>query len=173
MYIIYCVSVRLWRGDKSKIMSTRDNGRAGKMWSCREWVGTRTEIPSVFRSRPRLPDPFPTLVSVSTVFCPDLRHLVPVPTVARPALKGVFQTFPPFRRPPSCSHSIPTFEHIYSHPITHYNSGRFFPSHFHRLCIHFPHHMTTDSYRHNFSCSTLLIYCDNSLVYSVAQQAVI
>ena len=49
---------------------TRGNGRIGKMWSARERVGTETGIPSVFRSRPRLSDPFPTSVSVPTVYRP-------------------------------------------------------------------------------------------------------
>ena len=52
------------------------------------WVGTGTGIPSVIRSRPLLPDPFPTLVSVLNVYRrPDLRHLVPVRTVSRPAVR--------------------------------------------------------------------------------------
>ena len=74
---------------------TRGNGRVGKMGSGRERVGTETGIPSAFRSRPRLPEPFPTLVSVPTVYHPDSRHLVVVPTVSRAAVRCI----PDFSRP--------------------------------------------------------------------------
>ena len=67
----------------------RGNGRVGKEWSGREQVGTGTRIPSVFRSQLRLPDPFPSLVSVPTVYRPAVRHLVPVPTVSRPAVRCI------------------------------------------------------------------------------------
>ena len=74
---------------------THGNGRVGKMWSGRERVGTGTDVPSVFRSRPRLPDPFPTLVSVPAVYRPGSRQLAPVPTVSRSAVRCV----PEFSRP--------------------------------------------------------------------------
>ena len=77
------------------MQGTLGNGRVGKMWSGPERVGTGTGIPSVFRSRPRLPEPFPTLVSVPTVYHPDSRHLVVVPTVSRAAVRCI----PDFSRP--------------------------------------------------------------------------
>ena len=67
------MNTRAFKGVKG----TRGNGRVGKMWSGRERVGTGTGIPSVFRPRPRLPDPFLALVSVPAVYRPDLRHLGP------------------------------------------------------------------------------------------------
>ena len=104
---------------------TRGNGRVGKMWPDRERVGTKTGIPSVLRSRPRLPDPFPTSVSVPAVHRPNLRLHVPVPAVSRPPVKVYSRRFPS-RCPSSCSHPIPAFAHDFSHPARHI-SGRDVP----------------------------------------------
>ena len=68
---------------------TRGSGRVRKMWSVRERVRTGTGMPSTFRSRPRLPNPFLTLVSIPAIYRPDLGHLVRVPTVFRPAVRCI------------------------------------------------------------------------------------
>ena len=91
------------------------------------WTGTG--IPSVFRSRPRLPDSFPTSASVLAVYRPDLQHLVPVPTVCRPAV--IIMWIPDFSRPTARSvvpiPSRPSLT-ISPHPATHLK-WQMFPSH--------------------------------------------
>ena len=81
------------------LKGTRGNGRVGKMSWGPERIGTGTGIPSVFRCRPRNPDPFPTSVSVPPpVYRPDLHNLVPVPSVSRPVVMCI-PDFNPSRRP--------------------------------------------------------------------------
>ena len=54
-----------------------------------------------------------------SVYRPDLRHLVSVPTVSRPAVMCIPDFSRPAVRPVSCSHPLPTFAHYFSHPAAH------------------------------------------------------
>ena len=63
--------------------------------------------------------PFPSLVSVPTVYHPAVRCPVSVPSVYRPTgcfLPDLFQS----HCLTSCSHPIPTFAHKFYHPALHY-----------------------------------------------------
>ena len=95
---------------------TRGNGRIGKMWSARERVGTETGIPSVFRSQRRLPAPSRrrSLFPVPAVYRPDLRHLVPVPSVSRFVVMCMPTSASRTVRLATCSHPVPTFAHTVS-----------------------------------------------------------
>ena len=55
-----------------------------------------------------------------------------------PSRRKVYSQLLSSRRPPSCSHPIPTFAHNFSHPATHLSCGCFHPI-YHGLNI-FPSH---------------------------------
>ena len=118
------------------------SGKCGRVGngSGRKRIGTGTGIPSVVCSRLQLPDPcFPTSVSVPTVNRPDLRHLVPVPAVSRPAVMCI----PDFSRP--AVRSVVPIPSRRSHTISpiHSNSlmWQMFPSHS-PWVVYFSHHRT-------------------------------
>ena len=115
----FCCIMRRYYTKNVNRNGTRGSGRVGRMWSGRKRVWAGTIIPSVFRSRTRLPGPFPTLFSVPTVYHPDLQRLVPVPTVSRPAVMFIPGFSCPAVRPVVRIPSLRSLSHNLSHPATH------------------------------------------------------
>ena len=78
-----------------------------------------------------------------TAYRPDLRHLVPVPTCF-PSRRKAYSRLFPSRRPPSCSHAIPTFALNFSHPATPIRKWQICPFYLPRVA-RFPHNMTMNA----------------------------
>lgn len=86
----------------------------------------------VFRSRPQLRDPVPTSISFPTVYYPDLWHLVPIPTISRPAVNCI----PDFSRPaPPSAQLFPFHPDVRTHFVPSRNSLEWKMSPSHSPCM--------------------------------------
>ncbi|CAN0557307.1 unnamed protein product, partial [Laminaria digitata] len=112
---------------------TRGKSWDGKMWSGRERYGIRErESRGYF-----VPDPFPSLVYVPTVYRPAVKRLVRVPTVSRSAVRCP----PDFSRPTVCPVvPIPSRRWHAFFPIPQLTSGADVPIPF-TTGFSFSHHM--------------------------------
>ena len=125
---------------KSRVILNVSGARAVNMGSGTVRYGNGKPREISFRNG--ISRPFPSVVSVPTVYCPAVRCLVPVPSVDHPAFCSITDCFPSHSLA-SCSHPILT-SHTVS-PVSHLDTGAptsnaftaisiLFPSYDHRVC---------------------------------------